>query len=108
MTTINEKLKLIREKAELIQEQIAKFIGVSQTYISKVENGERNLTVDQLESIANLYGYSLDLLVNADQDIQPIQFAFDSQEANCSDLRAIADIGKIITNHRLMTRLLEV
>ena len=107
MTTINEKLKLMREKAGLKQEQIAEFIGVSQTYISKVENGERNLTVDQLESIASLYGYSLDFLVNADQDIQPIQFAFRAQEVNISDLRVIADIGKIITNCRLMTRLLE-
>ncbi len=57
MTTINEKLKTMREKAGLRQGQIADYLGVTQTFISKVETGERNLTVDQLESVVNLYGY---------------------------------------------------
>ena len=59
MAAIYEKLKMMREKAGLRQGQIADYLGVTQTFISKVETGERNLTVDQLESVVNLYGYSL-------------------------------------------------
>ena len=56
MATIHEKLKMMREKAGLRQGQIAEYLGVTQAFISKVETGERNLTVDQLEKVVNLYG----------------------------------------------------
>ena len=51
MAAVYEKLKSMREQAGLRQGQIAEFLGVTQTYISKVETGERNLTVDQLENL---------------------------------------------------------
>lgn len=107
MATIYEKLKMMREKAGLRQEQIANYLGVTQTFISKVETGERNLTVDQLESVVNLYGYSLAAFADMEQDPHPIQFAFRAQNISQEDLRAIADIGKIAINSRFMAELLE-
>ena len=107
MATINEKLKMMREKAGLRQGQIADYLGVTQTFISKVETGERNLTVDQLESVVNLYGYSLDAFVNAEEDIHPIRFAFRAQDVSREDLHIIADIGKIAINSRFMANALE-
>lgn len=107
MATVYEKLKMMREKAGLRQEQIAEYLGVTQTFISKVENGERNLTVDQLESAVNLYGYSLAAFADMDQDAHPIQFAFRAQDVSQDDLRVIAEIGKIAINSRFMARMLE-
>ena len=107
MAAVYEKLKLLREQAGLRQGQIAEFLGVTQTYISKVETGERNLTVDQLESLATLYGYSLSSFVDTQNDICPIQFAFRAQEVSQNDLKAIADIGRIALNSRFMTEMLE-
>lgn len=107
MATIYEKLKMMREKAGLRQEQIANYLGVTQTFISKVETGERNLAVDQLESVVNLYGYSLAAFADMEQDPHPIQFAFRAQNISQEDLRAIADIGKIAINSRFMAELLE-
>ncbi len=107
MAAIYQKLKMMREKAGLRQGQIADYLGVTQTYISKVETGERNLTVDQLESIANLYGYSLEAFVNMEQDVHPIQFAFRAQDVSQDDLRIIADIGRIAINSRFMAKMLE-
>ena len=46
MAEINEKLKMMRELSGLRQGQIADYLGVTQTFISKVETGDRNLTVD--------------------------------------------------------------
>ncbi|MBO5565596.1 MAG: helix-turn-helix transcriptional regulator [Succinivibrio sp.] len=106
MTAINEKLKMMREKAGLRQGQIADYLGVTQTYISKVENGERNLTVDQLENLVNLYGYSLDSFANMEQDAHPIQFAFRAQDVSQDDLHIIADIGKIAINSKFMAKIL--
>lgn len=105
--TMNEKLKTMREKAGLRQGQIADYLGVTQTFISKVETGERNLTVDQLESVVNLYGYSLAAFADMEQEAHPIQFAFRAQDIGQDDLRAISDIGKIAINSRFMTKMLE-
>ena len=107
MATINEKLKMMREKAGLRQGQIAGYLGVTQTFISKVESGERNLTVDQLESVVNLYGYSLAAFADMVEDAHPIQFAFRAQDVSQDDLRIIADIGKIAINSRFMAKALE-
>ena len=106
MTAINEKLKMMREKAGLRQGQIADYLGVTQTYISKVENGERNLTVDQLENLVNLYGYTLASFASMEQDVHPIQFAFRVQDVSQDDLHIIADIGKIAVNSKFMAKIL--
>lgn len=107
MAAICEKLKEMREKAGLRQGQIADYLGVTQTYISKVESGERHLTVEQLEKLVNLYGYSLAVFAERKQETQPIQFAFRAQEVSTEDLRVIADIGKIAMNSRWMEKMLE-
>ncbi len=107
MAAVYEKLKKMREQAGLRQGQIAEFLGVTQTFISKVETGERNLTVDQLEALVNLYGYSLAAFAGMEQDAHPIQFAFRAQEVTQDDLQVIADIGKIVINSRFMTKVLE-
>lgn len=107
MAQIYEKLKMMREKAGLRQGQIAEYLGVTQTFISKVETGERNLTVDQLESVVNLYGYSLASFTDKEQDLHPIQFAFRAQDVSQDDLRIIAEIGRIAINSRFMAKTLE-
>ena len=107
MSTINEKLKEAREATGLLQSQIADYLGVTQSFISKVENGERNLTVDQLESVVSLFGHSLASFAGIEQDVSPIQFAFRAQDVSQSDLNAIADIGKIAINSRFMAKILE-
>ena len=107
MATICEKLKMMREKAGLQQGQIAEYLGVTQTFIPEVESGERNLTVDQLESVLNLYGYSLASFADKDLDPQPIQFAFQQQDVSQDDLRTIAEINRIAINSRFMAKVLD-
>ena len=107
MATIYEKLKMMREKAGLRQGQIADYLEVTQTFISKVEAGERNLTVDQLERVVNLYGYSLAAFADVEEEAHPIQFAFRAQDVSQEDLRIIADIGRIAINSRFMSKALE-
>ena len=107
MATVNEKLKMMRENAGLRQGQIADYLGVTQTFISKVEAGERNLTVEQLEKIVTLYGYSLAMFEDREIAVNPIRFAFRAQEVNQEDLQVIASIGRIMINSRFMEKLLK-
>ncbi len=107
MAAIHEKLRSMREQTGFRQGQIAEFLGVTQTFISKVETGERKLTVDQLEKLVNLYGYSLTVFIDIPEDAHPIRFAFRAQDVSQEDLKIIADIGKIAINSRFMKKILE-
>ena len=106
MAAIYEKLKTMRENSGLRQGQIADYLGVTQTFVSKVENGERNLTVDQLEDLVNLYGYDLASFETMEREAPPIKFAFRAQDVDQNDLRAIADVGRIAINSRFMAEIL--
>lgn len=48
---ISEMLKDARKKANMTQTQLAEKIGTKKSYISKVENGKGNLTIETLIKI---------------------------------------------------------
>lgn len=50
-TKIGLRIKTLREKQKLKQEQLAWQAGVDRTYMNYVENGKRNITVKNLEKI---------------------------------------------------------
>ncbi len=51
-----ELLKTARLEAELRQSDVASKIGVNQTWVSKVELGERRLDPVELVKLAQIYG----------------------------------------------------
>ncbi len=54
-----QRLKIARIEANLTQVQVAKKLGRHQSYISKIESGERRIDVVELNRIAKLYGKSV-------------------------------------------------
>lgn len=64
MTTIDqaeyqamvERLRKAREKAGLTQDRVAEELGKPQSFVSKVENGERRIDPVELCYFAALYG----------------------------------------------------
>jgi transcriptional regulator with XRE-family HTH domain len=48
---LGSKLKEIREKANLTQEEVAKEAGMSSNYYAKIERGEINTTLEKLYKI---------------------------------------------------------
>ena len=56
------RLRQAREKANLTQKQVAKLLGVTQSFISKVESGQYRIDVIQLSRFAKLYRKGLSFL----------------------------------------------
>ncbi len=106
-SSIGHKVKELRERAGLNQMQIAQFLEVDQSTISKCEKGERQFQVDHLERMANLFGVTLSDLMNEAVQAQSLRIAFRADGVQVEDLAAIADIHKIALNLRQMRALLQ-
>ena len=105
--SIGQKFKALREKAGLNQMQIAQFLEVDQSTISKCEKGERQFQVDHLERLGSLFGISPGDLMNEQMLVSPLQIAFRADGLQIEDLNAIADIQKIALNLDQMRTLLQ-
>ena len=60
---IVERLKKARFEAGLGQIEVAKKLGKTQSYISKIESGQRRFDVLQLKEFAKLYNKPLNFFV---------------------------------------------
>ena len=60
---IVERLKQARNEAGLGQVEVAEKLGRTQSYVSKIESGQRRLDVFQLKEFAKLYKKPLDYFV---------------------------------------------
>ena len=61
--TLVERLKKARTEAGLGQEEVAKILKVSQSYISKIESGQRRVDIVQLKAFARIYGKQIDYFI---------------------------------------------
>lgn len=58
---VGQVLSNARKTRNLNQWQLAKLLDVTQPYISSLENGKANITIDQLEDILELLDYRIDI-----------------------------------------------
>ena len=58
--TLVERLRKARKGRGLDQEEVAKLLGVSQSYISKMESGQRRIDIVQLKRFAKVYKKKID------------------------------------------------
>lgn len=60
LVNINDKIRYIRKQLDLTQEEFAVKVGVSRSFVNKIESGEKRPSIDTLESIAKIGGVTLD------------------------------------------------
>ena len=58
-----KKLTKARKHAKLKQKDVAKRLGKTQSYISKIEAGQRRIDVVQLKEFAEIYRKKLDYFI---------------------------------------------
>lgn len=107
MISIGGRIKSYRKQSGFSQESLARFLGVDQTLISKVENGERALSVEALEKLAALFGVEISAFEQPDAPAPSMKFAFRANELSNEDMEALCAIHRIALNSQLMARLLD-
>ncbi len=57
---IGKRVRFLRmAKTDLSQEEFSKKIGLDRTYLSRLESGKQNITIESLNNICNGLGISL-------------------------------------------------
>jgi transcriptional regulator with XRE-family HTH domain len=59
-----EQLKAAREESGFDQETVAKKLKKTQSYVSKIESGQRRIDVVQLKQFAKVYDKQLEYFIN--------------------------------------------
>lgn len=94
--------KALRTKVRLSQTQMAEYLGVDQSLISKFENDKRNLSVAKIERACNLFGISYGDYVNGNIDNQ-LQGYYKGMIVKT--LNDLANVNKITMNALEMDKL---
>ncbi|WP_306568334.1 helix-turn-helix domain-containing protein [Flavobacterium lindanitolerans] len=56
---IGQRIKELREKAEMSQKDLAYTADLDRSYIASIENGQRNVSIVNIEKIANALNVTL-------------------------------------------------
>jgi transcriptional regulator with XRE-family HTH domain len=62
---ISKRIKQIREEKGYTQQQMADLINMHRSNYSKMESGQREISIDALQKVAKHFSLTLDELVNA-------------------------------------------
>lgn len=103
---IGANIKEMRQGRGLSQTQVANYLGIDQTTLSKIENGTRTIGVVMLEKLAALYYCSLDQLLS-ETPKSPNAIAFRTKSLDGTELESLAEIGRIVCNLEEMIALKE-
>lgn len=103
---MNERLKTLRRESKITQEQLAQFLDVDQSLITKLENGSRNISAAMIDRICDLFGCTEEYLMGKSEEYIPLNFAFRSTGIETEDLKSVAAVNRIAMNIRDMNKLL--
>lgn len=66
-----ERIRNMREDKDMTQEEMAEYLCIHQTTYSDYELGNLNIPVPMLKKIADLFGTSIDYLVDRTDEKKP-------------------------------------
>lgn len=99
-------IRRLREESGISQTQIADYLDIDQSMVSKIESGERNPSIEMIEKLSALFGCELDSSDESACDNGSLKFAFRANGVSNEDLEAIASINRIAMNLHEMKDLL--
>ena len=100
-TTTGLVIKGLREKYGYTQDKVADYLGIKREMISFYENESREIPVEVLEKLSDLFGVELDVFFvdNVDEALAEVVFAFRKNDFENVDMDNMAAFGKIVKNY---------
>lgn len=102
MSTSSEEIwtniRRLRVDSGISQAQVADYLDIDQSMVSKIESGERNPSLEMIEKLSALFGCSIDGTDAINGTGSTLVFAFRANGVSYEDLEAIASVNRIAMN----------
>ena len=100
---VGKNLKELRRKNGYTQQQVSNYLEITQSNLSKIENGERNFNMILLDKLCLLYNCSPEYLLGEIDYHEKSSIAFRSDEK--VDLNVVAKMNEITGFLKLLRKL---
>ena len=67
--SLGQNIKALREAKGLLQKQVANEVGLGISHYSKIENDQREASVDMLDKLTKFYNTTIDKIVHPDNEV---------------------------------------
>lgn len=94
-------IKGLREKYGYTQDKVADFLRIKREMISFYETNEREVPLEVLEKLSDLFGVELEVFFidNVEEALAEVVFAFRKDNLDNNDMQAMSEFGKIVKNY---------
>ena len=106
-TALGKNLRQCREELGLTQSEVSAFLRIEQSYLSKIETGERAPTSSLLEKLCVLFGVSENDILAPAMPVRSFSVAFRRNGFQLEDLSTISAINRLALNLEFMGKLLD-
>ncbi len=90
--SLASNIKRLREEKGLLQKEVATEVGLGISHYSKIENGQREASVELLDKLAKFYGITIDQIVHMGSEV-PAEITLEDKTAN-EQVRLIAELDE--------------
>lgn len=100
-------IKGLRERFGYTQDTLSNYLGVKREMISFYENNERDVPLELLEQLSDLFGVELHVFFSAtlEEAMAEVVFAFRKDAISEHDMAQLSSFGKIVKNYIKINRL---
>ena len=91
--SLADNIKKLREDKELRQKEVANALDIGYSNYNKIENGNREISVKELQRLAEFYNISVDQVINLNDDNLPKEVIIEDKQAQ-EQLRLISELDK--------------
>lgn len=89
--SLADNIKKLREDKELRQKEVANALDIGYSNYNKIENGNREISVKELQRLAEFYNITVDQVINFDDDLLPKEVIIEDKQAQ-EQLRLISEL----------------